>query len=258
MSIEIQSNAYASASAYTAATTSAAPVSEETAQNQSSAVAASPNYDTYTVSEEALAVMSEAAEEAGDTDTAEGDVETGTTGSTGTTDTTVDTDTSVDADTTVDTDSKVEDADEEAEEEEVEEESDDMFSDFNSGLDSTNLSSMDAKITLMANQMNTLTTLLNAMNDEDGTGNVASESWVSDASTYSYAGRYLAQSAAGTTGVQQSALEQAEEKEDRVIEYNEFNTTEREDTLSYDEILEKYEVEDANGAFEAMTGTEVK
>lgn len=198
----------------------------------------SANYDTYTPSAEAIAVMS-ASEEVADTTVEDTTVE----------DTTVD-DTKVE-DTTVE-DTTVEDTEvEDSEEEELPSESDSLDSlvdDYASSYEV--LSGTEMKLTLMANQMNTLTTMLNVMNGDD---DLYSQSWINDASTFNYAGKYLAKSAAGTHDVQLNQ-ESAESTVAAEKSYNEYSTTEQEGALSYEELLEKYEVDNAADAADAVLG----
>lgn len=223
-------SSYNSVSALSATTSVATTKATETSQETA---AVSANYDSYTVSDEAKVAMamSEEAPEVEDTTT---DVEV------------EDTDTDVEVEDT-NTDVDVE--------EEVEEELDDGVEDYDDLMNGYNdqynaISTADMKLTMMANQMNTFTTMMSVMNgDED----VNSASWINDAMTFSYAGKYLAKSADGSRGVQQNqSVDGSTER--APVEYNTYSTTEREDALSYDEILEKYEAEDSSSAFDAMMG----
>lgn len=206
---------------------------EETRPSSSPAVER-PNRDTYTPSEEAIAFMSaseESSDAVGDSEDAvvDGDVSVD--------DTVVDGSTSddvVENDSTVDTDVEVEDSEEVVPEEdvEVEEEAEEEES-VEDPLDSLSQSYSDydwneVKLSTLSNQWNTMSSMLNALSNttSENLQSVASESWVNDASTFNYAGRYLAKSAAGTHGIQQqqaAAAETTTEKSE--IEYNDFSMT---------------------------------
>lgn len=207
-------------------------VATEVEEEASESVSTVANQDTYTPSAEAVAYMAEenAADESEATDEVDSD---------STTSDVVDTDVSgtVEEDVEVeDTDVEVEDTDVDVEdtdvEEEVEEEAEDEVLD---GLESlsnyTNLDGLDMKLTLMTNQMNTFVAMMNTFNSgsvSESLSSLFSESWVSDASTFSYAGKYMAQTAAGTTGIQQQAAAAAAEETEsttREIEYNNFSIT---------------------------------
>lgn len=200
------------------------------------------NFDTYTMSEDATAYLASAMSEVAEEEEV-----------TGTTDTTVE-DLLVEEEV-ADADTKVE-VEEEVEEEEVDVEEEPTIDDLMEDLDSSYSTMTTAEVSLikMTNQMNTLTAMLNAASD-DAT-HVSAESWVSDASTYSYAGKYLAMSAAGTHGVQQDSSTTTE-TESVAKDYNEYSTTGADAVLSYDELLEKYEAEDSTALGNALLGVEV-
>lgn len=234
------------ASVYSSTAATAVSAVSETEESSSTATAQTPVYDTYTVSEEALAAMAaEESTEEVDTDTTVQD-ETGT-----------DTDLDLDAQVEVEEEAEleeVEDLEEEAEVEEEVEEEEDLVPSI--GTSYADIQDMDYRMLLMSSKMDTLTTMLSSLGNtaSENLANLSSESWVNDASTFSYAGKYLAMSAAGTHGVQQSTSSTTEVEEEVAKEYFDYEEN-GSSTLSYDEILEKYETDSASGAFGAITGT---
>lgn len=99
----------------------------------------------------------------------------------------------------------------------------------------------EVKLNQLSNQWNTMTSMLGALNNSaaDNLKSLSSESWVSDASTFSYAGRYLAKSAAGTLGVQLDAT-------------SSLTTTETEEESSS---IEYFDYTNVNGSSETDTET---
>lgn len=198
---------------------------EEVAESSSSSTSTVSNQDTYTPSADAIAYLAEesvatVSEESSDV---VGDITTEDVTTEDVTTEDVTTEDVVEDEVVED----VEDVEDEVVEEEVEEEEDVL-----EGLESlstySDLSGMDLKLTLMANNMNTFVSMLSALNADSASDNLSSlhnESWVSDSSTFSYAGRYLAKTAAGTTNVQLSAQEEAQEEAKREIEYNNYSMT---------------------------------
>lgn len=171
---------------YTYAAQSVASVAE-TEKNTEASVSTVASYDSYTPSDAALATIADTEAE----------------------DTTVE-------DTTVEADKEVE-TDDEVVEDEKEDSSDTYgsYSDFSlSGMDSANM-----KISMMTSQHNTLATMLNTLNV--GNDSVTNQSWFADALTFSYAGKYLANTAAGNYGPQDDSEETTEVES--TIEYNNYN-----------------------------------
>lgn len=207
----------------TYATSYVAPTQEETTESsQSTGVAA--NYDTYTVSDEAKAAMAMSAEASEDTAVGDVTTESGTNADVAVGDTDIQVD---DADGEV----EVEDTDE-VEEEEVEEEPEaEVEGEDSSSYGNGYISSAEARMTLMSNQMNTLTSMFSALNGEST--NIASEDWFSDAMTNKYAGKYLAKSAAGTHNVQQNDLTETESEKTEVSYFD------------YDDVFAKADAEES-------------
>lgn len=231
-----------------AATYGKMPVSQTNKEKEgevTSAASKVARFDTYTPSQEAVATMSlasvleedasvETAPETGtDTTTPEvgdGDVtapEVGEAEGTDKEDTSVDTDEKVESNDKTEADDKVESNDgTETDKDSVEDEEDeqDDLQDLWSGYSDFQLGAMDKanmKITMMTTQFNTLASMLNNLNAGDNS--ISNQSWFADALTFSYAGKYLANAAAGNVANKNDSSEDSEVSRVDPENYNNYN-----------------------------------